>query len=280
MNREHRLWYLLKRYLFHVIIFGILFVAMYPVLWMIFGSLKDDQDFYNNVWGVPKRIIWFNYITAWDRANLTQKYINTVFVTAMFLVILIPVNACAAYPIARLRFKGRNLIYMYLLIGVMIPVGILAMPSFSVAVKLRLINSLPGLAFFYIAQAIAFGVFLMRSFFISLPSSLEDAALIDGCNRFKSFLYVILPLAKSGIMTQVIYNGLTVWNEYLLASLFIRSSERQTLPLGLSVFVNQYNVYYPELFAALVLVTFPMVMVYIIGQKMFIEGITAGAVKG
>jgi ABC-type glycerol-3-phosphate transport system permease component len=247
---------------------------------MIFGSLKDDQDFYNNVWGPPEKLNFINYLSAWIRANLTQKYLNTIFVTLMFLAILIPVNACAAYPIARLSFKGRKMMYMYLLVGVMIPVGVLAMPSFSVAVKLRLINSLPGLVFFYIAQAIAFGVFLMRSFFISLPASLEDAALIDGCGRFKCFLYIILPLAKPGIMTQVIYSGLTVWNEYLLASLFIRSAGKQTLPLGLSVFVNQYNVYYPELFAALVLVTLPMVAVYIVGQKLFIEGITAGAVKG
>lgn len=120
----------------------------------------------------------------------------------------------------------------------------------------------------------------MRSFFISLPKSLEEAAMIDGCTRFGSFLRVILPLSVPGLMTQVIYSGLNVWNNYLMANLLIRSPEKQTLPLGLAIFTAENNVKYPVLFAALVCVTVPMLLVYIAGQKTFIAGMTAGAVKG
>lgn len=271
---------LIKHVLFYAAILVAFAVAVYPVLWLIAGSFKDDFEFYNNIWGFASTLRWENYISAWTRAGLGQKYINSLLVTGGFLIVLLPVVSCAAYAIGRLEFKGKRQIYSFFLLGIMIPSGILAIPSFSVAVKMSLVNSRIGLVLFYAAQATAFGIFLMRSFFISLPKSLEEAAMIDGCTRFGSFVRVILPLSKPGIMTQVIYSGLTVWNEYFLASLFIRKPELQTLPLGMATFVNQYNIYYPELFAALVIVTVPMILVYILGQKTFIAGMTAGAVKG
>jgi ABC-type glycerol-3-phosphate transport system permease component len=164
--------------------------------------------------------------------------------------------------------------------GIMVPSGVLAIPSFIVATKLGLTNSMIGLILFYAAQSTAFGLFLMRSFFISLPRSLEEAAMIDGCTPFGGFVRVMLPLSMPGIMTQVIYSGLMVWNEYMIASLFVRSTGLQTLPLGMRVFVGQYSTDYPALFAALVCATIPMLIVYIAGQKTFIAGMTAGAVKG
>lgn len=205
---------------------------------------------------------------------------NSLLVTGGFLCILLPVVCCAAYAIARVQFKGKKWVFRYLLMGVMIPGGVLAIPSFALAVKLSLVDTRTGLTLFCVAHSIAFGVFLMRSFFISLPKSLEEAAMIDGCTRFGSFLRVILPLSVPGLMTQVIYSGLNVWNNYLMANLLIRSPEKQTLPLGLAIFTAENNVKYPVLFAALVCVTVPMLLVYIAGQKTFIAGMTAGAVKG
>ena len=234
----------------------------------------------NNIWGFPSQLNWGNYTYAWDKAAIGQKYINSLVITAGFLALLLPTVCCSAYAIARLSFAGRKKIYAYFLIGIMVPSGILAIPSFIVATRLGLTNSRLGLILFYAAQATAFGIFLMRSFFISLPKSLEEAAMMDGCTPFGSFVRIILPLALPGIMTQVIYSGLTVWNEYMIASLFVRSTELQTLPLGMRVFVGQYSTDYPSLFAALVCATIPMLLIYIIGQKSFIAGMTAGAVKG
>lgn len=255
-------------------------ISVYPVLWMILGSLKNTREFYNNIWGIPSSFVWTNYSYAWQKAAIGQKYINSIIITAGFLALLLPTVSCSAYAIARLNFKGKGKLYMYFLMGIMVPSGILAIPSFIVATKLGLTNSRIGMILFYAAQASAFGIFLMRSFFISLPKSLEEAALIDGCTPFGSFTRIILPLAVPGIMTQVIYSGLLVWNEYMLASLFVRSTELQTLPLGMKVFIGQYSTDYPSLFAALVCVTIPMLIVYILGQKTFIAGMTAGAVKG
>lgn len=271
--------HLFRSVLFYLILAAILMLIIYPVIWMVSGALKTEQDFYQNVWGLPESIQWDNFVRAWNQAKLGQKYLNSIIVTVGSLLILLPTVCCAAYAIARLEFKGKRAIFQYLLMGVMIPAGVLAIPSFAVAVKLNLVDSHIGLILFSVSHSIAFGVFLMRSFFISLPKGLEEAARIDGCSRFGSFLHVILPLSKPGLMTQVIYSGLTIWNNYLMANLLLRSSEKQTLPVGLKVFTAENNVDYPVLFAALVIATLPMVVIYIIGQRTFIEGMTAGAVK-
>lgn len=266
--------------LFYIALLAVFLVIIYPVIWMIAGSLKNEQDFYQNIWGIPASFQWDNYIRAWTHAQLGTKYVNSLLVTSGFLVILLPVVCCAAYAIARVPFKGRVWIFRYLLMGVMIPAGVLAIPTFGVAVKLHLVDTRIGLTLICVAHSTAFGVFLMRSFFISLPKSLEEAAMIDGCTRFRSFLRVILPLSVPGLMTQVIYSGLNMWNQYLMANLLIRSPSKQTLPLGIAIFTAENNVEYPVLFAALVCVTIPMVLIYIAGQKTFIAGMTAGAVKG
>lgn len=271
---------ILVRILLYSLLVIALVITLYPVLWMILGSLKDTNEFYNNIWGMPSTFRFENYINAWEKAGIGPKYVNTILVTVGFLCILLPTVSCAAYAIARLEFKGKKKIYSYFLTGIMVPSGILAIPSFIMATKLGLTNTRVGLILFYVAQATAFGVFLMRSFFISLPKSLEEAAMMDGCTRFGSFVRVILPLSAPGLMTQVVYSGLVVWNEYMIASLFVRSTEMQTLPLGMSVFIGQYSTDYPSLFAALVCATLPMLIIYICAQKTFIAGMTAGAVKG
>lgn len=257
-----------------------LVITIYPVIWMIFGSLKTTGDFYTNIWGIPDTFHISNYIEAWERGGLGRKYLNSILVTGLFLLIIIPVNCCAAYVLARVRFKGRKLIYMFLLVGMMIPAGILGMPTYSVALKLGLVDSVWGIAFVYAGQAVSFGVFLMRSFYVSLPKSLEDAAMIDGCNRFQSFVKVVLPLTKPGIMIQVVFSGLNTWNEYFLSSIMLRSEEAKTLPVGIMTFVGEYSTDFPQMFAALTAATMPLIIIYLLAQKQFIEGLTAGATKG
>lgn len=190
-------------------------ITLYPVIWMLSGSMKSDEEFYKNIWGLASAIRPENYVSAWVRGSLGGKYFNSVFVTALFLVIILPVNCCVAYVIARMQFRGRKFLYMFLLMGMMVPGGVLGMPTFSVALKLKLVDTLYGIALVYCGQAISFGMFLMRSFYISLPKSLEEAAMIDGCTRFRSFVHVILPLTIPGIMTQVVFSGLNTWNESL-----------------------------------------------------------------
>ncbi len=255
-------------------------VTIYPVIWMVAGSFKTEAEFYQNIWGFASEINFANYKAAWEHGSLGSKYTNTILVTGLFLIFSIPANCVAAYALARVQFKGSKWIYRFLLLGMMIPGGVLGMPTFTVALKLGLVNKLWGLSLIYAGQSVSFGVFLMRSFYISLPKSLEEAAMVDGCTRMRSFIRIILPLTMPGIVTQVVFNGLNVWNEYFLASIFIRSEENQTLPLGIIAFTGEYNIYYPELFAALTCATIPIIVVYLLAQRFFVDGMTAGAVKG
>lgn len=264
----------------YLVMIVFLIITVYPIIWMIAGSLKTESEFYSNIWGLPSVPQWENYLLAWEKANMGTKYLNSVLTTGAVLLILIPINCCAAYALARVKFKGRKAILNYLLLGIMLPAGVLAMPVFTVVNELGLINTRQGLVMVYAAQAIAFGMYIMRGFFISLPKSLEEAAMIDGCTRFQSFLHVILPLAVPGLVTQVIFSGLSVWNEYIRASLIIRTADLQTLPLGMVMFSNLENNNYPQMFAALSMATLPMVLIYLICQKAFQKGVTAGAVKG
>lgn len=255
-------------------------VSVYPILWMFAGSLKTTNEFYTNIWGFSLKPQFSNYLSAWKAGTLGMKFLNSIFVTSLSLAILIPVNSFAAYAIARQRFAGKTVIYMILLSGIMIPAGVLGIPTFTVALHFGINNTRTGLAVILAAQSIAMGVFIMRSFFISLPTSLEEAAMIDGCSPFGSFLRIILPLAKAGVVTQVIFNGLTNWNEYFMTSIMISTPDRQTLPLSIANFVGRHNVDYPQLFAVLSIVTLPVIIVYLFSQKAFIEGVSAGSVKG
>ena len=263
-----------------VILLIMVIICIYPIVWMFFGSMKDKAEFYTNIWGLPKQIHLDNYIAAWKNADLGRRFINSLIVTLGSMCIMIPVTSCAAYAVARLNFKGKNLIYMYLLLGIMIPAGVLGIPTFTVAMKMGLLNSHFGLMLIYAAQNIAMGMFIMRGFFISLPRELEEAAMIDGCSRFGCFVRIIVPLARARVATQVIFNGLTIWNDYFMANIMITKDELRTLPLSIANFVGKHSTNYPELFAMLTMATIPVIIVFVLSQKSFIEGVAAGAVKG
>lgn len=271
---------IISRIAIYIVVVFFLVITLYPILWMISGSLKTENEFYKNIWGLAKIPQFINYVHAWKKADLAPKFLNSVLTTGAFLCILIPINCCAGYAIARVNFKGKKVIFYFILMGIMMPAGVLAMPTFTIVNEMGLLNTRTGLVLVYTGQAISFGTFIMRGFFISLPKSLEEAAMIDGCSRFKCFIKIILPLAIPGITTQVIFSGLANWNEYLRANLLIRSSRLQTIPLGMATFANQDNINYPEMYSALVLATIPVVVLYLLAQKTFIKGVTSGAVKG
>ncbi len=255
-------------------------ICAYPIIWMVLCSLKGEGEFYTNIWGLPETFEFNNYIKAWQQGELGQKFLNSFLVTAGAIILMIPVNCCAAYAIGRLKFKMRSIIYIYLLLGIMIPSGVLGIPTYQVCLALGLNNSLFGLILVYVAGSIAMGVFIMRAFFISLPQGLEEAAMIDGATRFQCFTKIILPLAKPGIVTQIIFSGLGFWNEYYYANLLLTDENLRTLPVAASNFMGRHNIEYTSLFAALVIITVPAIIVYFICQKSFVEGLSAGAMKG
>lgn len=264
----------------YIVLLAIVVLTFYPVLWMIFGSLKSTSEFYTNIWGLPISPAWGNYIDAWQKAGMGMKFLNSVIATLGTLILVIPLTSVAAYAFAKMKFPGSRVLYYLFLLGMMIPQGVTAIPVFSVVIQLGLLNTRLALILVYAAQNLGFGIFLMVAFYKSLPKELEEAALIDGCSPVGAFFKVILPLVRPGLATQVVFSGMNAWNEYFMSSILIRSENLQTLPLGLVNFTGRYSTNYPQLFAALTIATLPIIILYIMGQKQFISGMTAGALKG
>ncbi|MBR2805517.1 MAG: carbohydrate ABC transporter permease [Oscillospiraceae bacterium] len=264
----------------YIIMAIVLVLTVYPLLWMIFSSCKTVNEFYTNSWLPPVQWYFGNFITAWTRAKMGVRYLNSLLITGTYLLINIPVSMCASYSFSRLQFKGRKKLYTAMLSGILIPTGVLTLPIYSVMVNFRLINNRIGLAFVYAGMSVAFSTFIMHTFFVSLPKGLEEAATIDGCSRFGAFARVIVPLTKPGIMILLIYNGISNWGEYHLASLVLTTNAKQTVPVGMALFQDNQAIEYTVLFAALTLATVPLVVLYVFCQKAFITGMTAGAVKG
>ena len=213
-------------------------------------------------------------------ANLGPKFINSVIITVGTLALVLPFASLAAYAFAKMKFPGSNLLFYFFLLSLMIPRGVTAIPTFSVVIGLGIQNTRLSLILVLAALNLGFAIFLMRAYFLSLPKSIEEAALVDGCNPITAFFKIVLPISKPAYATVIIFTGLNTWNEYFMSSILIRSEKLQTLPIGLVSFIGQYQTNYPQLFASLSIMTIPIVLLYIIGQKQFIEGLTKGAVKG
>jgi ABC-type glycerol-3-phosphate transport system permease component len=272
--------FVVTRTVTYVIMAVMVVLTVYPLIWMAMGGFKNGAEFYQNIWGIPATLDFANFGYAWTEANLAQKFLNSIIVTLGTMALTLPITSMAGYALAKIRFRGRGVAYVVILLGIMVPYGVIAIPVFTVIVDLHLLNTLLGLVLVYTANAIPLGVFLMYSFFESIPDELEEAAQVDGCTPIGAFFRVVLPLARPGLATQLILTGTTVWNEYFMASLLIHQESLQTLPLGLVVFTSRYGTDYPQLFAALTIVTLPMVVLYLAAQKQFISGLAAGAVKG
>lgn len=255
-------------------------VTIYPMIWMVFGALKSQGEFYTNIWSWPHIFEWSNFRQAWDQAGLGRKFINSMIATLGTLLLVIPLCSMSGYAFAKVPFPGRRWVYYLVLVGIMIPFGVTAIPVLTVEINLHLFDTLQGLTLIYAAQSLPFGTFLMYVFFESIPDELQEAALTDGCTRLGALFRIVLPLSKPGLATLLIFVGSSTWNEYFMASVLIHQNNLETLPLGLVVFTTQHSTDYPELFAALTIVTTPIVVVFLVAQRQFINGLTAGALKG
>jgi raffinose/stachyose/melibiose transport system permease protein len=258
----------------------VLVQTLYPLLWVLFGSLKTKQEMLANVWGPPSSLIFQNYADAWRIAGMGSRIVNSVLVTACALIILIIVATPCAYAVARLRFRGRGFVVAVAVAAMLVPPQVMAIPVFIVARDLSLINSRIGIAFVYAATSLPLSVFILRSFFLTLPAELEDAARMDGASRLEILVHVMLPLVRPGVALILIFGFIEIWNDFFLAFLLLRDLSVQTIPLGLVSFFQQYDSLWSLYFAALTITTLPVIIVFIAMQRQFIAGLTAGAVKG
>ncbi|SHE91252.1 raffinose/stachyose/melibiose transport system permease protein [Kaistia soli DSM 19436] len=266
--------------LVYLALFVVLVQTIYPLFWVLSGSLKTKQEVITNVWGPPSGLAVSNYAEAWRMAGMGARILNSVGITMAALVILVLAATPCAYAIARLKFRGRIAVTAAIVAAMLVPPQVMAIPLFLVARDLGLINNRLGIAIIYAATSLPLSVFILRSFFMTLPADLEDAARVDGASRLAILVHIMLPLIRPGVALVLIFGFIEIWNDFFLAFLLLRKPELQTIPLGLVSFFQQYDSLWNLYFAALMITTLPVIVVFLLMQRQFIAGLTAGAVKG
>ena len=298
----------------YLVLFAYLLAVVLPMVWVILTSFKPTQEIYANPIGLPRvlfeptaeRVAQMkqNYVKAWIGSHFSSFFFNSVKVTGISLVATLALSATAAYVLARFRFRGNRLIFFYFLSGLMIPVQLVLIPLFfeitnisewltraltpvahligTSQIVVNLHDTHTGLILIYIALSLPFTIFILTGFFRTIPDQLREAALIDGSSEMRAFWNIMLPLAKPGLITVSIFNFIGIWNEYLYALVFISTDSLKTLPLGLaSVSITaQYKSDFGLMFAGLVIVMIPTLLVYALLQDRLTKGITVGALKG
>lgn len=257
-----------------------LVVSFMPFVFMVLNSFKEKFEMLTKgVFQLPDSLNWNNY-TEVLKGGFGTYFKNSVIVLGISLILLLFIAACASYPLARFKFKLANPIYALIVACMSIPVHITLIPVFKMAKSTGLYDSIWALIGPYIAFAVPISVFILTSFMKEIPREIEESAEIDGCGKIQMFFSMILPLAKPGLATLAIYNGVNMWNEFSFAYTLTQSSANRTLPLAIWEFQGQYSMNTPMIMAVLTLTLLPMIIMFIIFQDKLVKGMTAGAVKG
>lgn len=250
-----------------------------PFLWMLSTSLKSDQQAYifPPVW-IPKPVMWSNYITTWQALPFDRFFINSVIVAVWVTLGQLLTCSMGAFAFARLHFPWRDQLFMLFLATIMVPFQVIMIPLFILVRDLKWLDTYAGQIIPLIFSA--YGTFLLRQFFLTIPTELEDAAKIDGCSYARIFWNIMLPLSKPALATLGIFVFLFSWNNFLWPLLVINSLEMKTLPLGLAYFLGQYTIYWNLLMVGATITLLPVLVVFFFAQRYFIEGITLTGLKG
>lgn len=264
-----------------------------PVLWVFMASLKENQQFYGNPWELPNGLHFENFVSAWKEANMGSYMLNSVVVTVLAIILLIVIALPAAYVLARFKFKGNKFWNIMFMGGLFINVNYIVVPIFLMLSNgdtfLRqhmgrpfFLNNMFVLALVYASTALPFTIYLLAGYFKSLAKDYEEAAYVDGAGYFRTMVQVIMPMAKPSIITIILFNFLAFWNEYIIAMTLMTDETKSTLPVGLMnlMAAERSSVQYGRMYAALVLVMLPTLIMYMLLQKKLTQGMTLGGLKG
>lgn len=255
--------------------------TFFALVWIMYTSLKTNPEIFSDIWALPKGFALQNYVKAWEVSHIGSFFFNSLFVSVPAVLLTAFLASLAAYTLGRYEAKWNRPIYYLFLAGMMIPVHLTLIPLFVAANSLHLVDSLPGLIVIFTTFMMPFSIFVLTSFFRSLPGELADAALIDGCDEFGVFWRVMLPLASPGVITVSLFNFFWVWNEYILTLIMITSPEKRTLPLGIYnlAVASTFTLDWGALFAGLTMLMVPTLVIFVFLERRIESGITVGAFK-
>ena len=265
----------------HIILIIWLVLCIFPLYWLLAFSLKNNNEIFNgNPLALPKVWQFENYKSAMSVGNVLVYFRNSIFVTALTIVIVIITSVMASYALSRLIFVGRKMLNILFVLGLTIPIHAALLPVFLILQKIGFLNSYASLIIPYSAFALSMAILICNSFMAGIPYELEDAACIDGCGTLGIFFRVIVPLMRPALSTIVIFTFLQAWNELMFATVFISDSQHRTLTVGIQTLAGTYSTNWGPIGAALAIATFPTIVVYLFMSNKVQQSLIAGAVKG
>jgi multiple sugar transport system permease protein len=265
----------------HVLLIVGALIMLTPFVYMVSTSFKSQAY----VLTIPPQFIpdpatVDNYVQVLTTQSFAAYFMNSVVVATTSTVISVLISSMMAYAFARFRFPGRELLFRLVLVGLMVPAIMLIIPQFILAKQLGLLDSLQGMIIFYVAASVSLNTFLLRGFFASIPGELDDAMQVDGANAWTRYWRLVMPLSTPALATTTIFTFLATWDEFAWALTIINDPSKRTLPLAIALFQGQNATQWGLVFAASVIAVLPVIVVFLIFQKYFVQGLTSGAVKG
>jgi ABC-type glycerol-3-phosphate transport system permease component len=252
-------------------------LTLFPLYFMLTNSFKVQSEFFGNLLGLPQNPILENFAKILQHPNLGRWFANSIILTTGSVLVCTVIAILAAYAFAKMSFPGRDTLFNLITPLMVIPPIVMVIPMFVLFRQLNLVNNLGGPLIIYSGLMLPFTIYMLRNFFVSIPKEIQDAAMIDGCSGFQVLTKIYLPLSKPALMTSIIVNSVWVWNELLIALVFLQTEELRPLIVGITTSLQKrFTLDVPSLMAGLAVATIPMIILYIVGQKALVRGLVAG----
>ncbi|WMC94054.1 carbohydrate ABC transporter permease [Kineothrix sp. MB12-C1] len=294
MNKKFNTSKIVMQFFVYLALIALAVVIVIPVAWVFMASLKENSEFYGrSPWTLPEGLNFQNFIDAFEKANMGTYMANSVFVTVLSLFFLLLIAIPAAYVLARYRFKGSKLLNVVFMAGLFVNVNYIVVPIFLMLVDgdtfLRgsnlppfLLNNLVVLSLIYASTHLPFTIYLLSGFFASIPKDYEEAAFVDGSGYVRTMVTIMIPMARPAVVTIILFNFLAFWNEYIISMTLMTKDKFKTLPVGLMNLVSAQKAAtnYGQLYAGLVIVMLPTLILYMLVQKRLTQGMSLGGLKG
>ncbi len=275
-KKKISIWFIVK----YVFLFGMLLFALVPLLQVFIYSFRSSRVVKTMPLGLPKQWVFNNYPETWQIGGYGQAYINSLLIAAVVIVVVLAVAGLGAYSISKLEYKGRGFFNAYFFVAISLPGFLYIVPDYFIFNKLHLIDTRVGLMLVYIAMQIPFNMLLLKTFLAGIPRELDEAAKIDGCNELDSFMKITLPIAKPMFLTVAILVFVNVWNEYLWSNTFVTTEIIKPVATRFVKFTGEYGSDMAKIYTASVITIAPVIILYLLFSRKFIEGMTSGSVKG
>ncbi len=269
---------IIKQVIIYIVLSFFMIISVYPLIWMFFNSFKTNEEiFHTNPFGFPTVWQFSNYLKAFTKYRMDIFFLNSVVVAIGTVILTCLLALMFAYSVSRMRWKLSKVANIYLMTGLMIPIQVIMIPLVLIVRSLRLYNTYPGLILPYTAANLAFSATVFYGALRTIPAEMEEAACIDGASIYRTFFSIIVPIAKSSIATVIIFVFLNSWNEFQIAMVLTSKVSAQTLPLGLMTFMGEHTVDWGGMSAAMVVASFPAVLIYLLFSERVENALTVSA---